>query len=82
MKVGEQAVFFARLKGLSRREAVARLKQWFIRFGIQEWWDRRWRAFERHGPEGTVIVTILHRSELLIFGEPFSSFDPRSTPIC
>ena len=41
MKVGEQAVFFARLKGLSRREAVVRLKQWFVRFGIQEWWNFR-----------------------------------------
>ena len=41
MKVGEQAVFFARLKGLSRREAVVRLKQWFVRFGIQEWWDKK-----------------------------------------
>ena len=41
MKVGEQAVFFARLKGLSRREAVVRLKQWFVKFGIQDWWDKK-----------------------------------------
>ena len=41
MKVGEQAIFFARLKGLSRREAIARLKQWFIRLGIESWWDKK-----------------------------------------
>lgn len=41
MKVGEQAVFFARLKGLSRKEAVARLKEWFVRFGIEDWWNRK-----------------------------------------
>ena len=77
MKVGEQAVFFARLKGLSRREAVARLKQWFIRFGIQEWWDKKVEELSKGMAQKVqFIVTILHEPELLIFDEPFSGFDP------
>ena len=67
MKVGEQAVFFARLKGLSRREAVARLKQWFIRFGIQEWWDKKVEELSKGMAQKVqFIVTILHEPELLI----------------
>lgn len=77
MKVGEQAVFFARLKGLSRREAVARLKQWFIRFGIQEWWDKKVEELSKGMAQKVqFIVTVLHRPKLLIFDEPFSGFDP------
>ena len=77
MKVGEQAVFFARLKGLSRREAVVRLKQWFVRFGIQEWWDKKVEELSKGMAQKVqFIVTILHEPELLIFDEPFSGFDP------
>lgn len=77
MKVGEQAVFFARLKGLSRREAVARLKQWFIRFGIQDWWDKKVEELSKGMAQKVqFIVTVLHEPELLIFDEPFSGFDP------
>lgn len=77
MKVGEQAVFFARLKGLSRREAIARLKQWFIRFGIQDWWDKKVEELSKGMAQKVqFIVTVLHNPQLLIFDEPFSGFDP------
>ena len=74
MKVGEQALFFARLKGLPRREAIRRLKEWFEKFGIQGWWDKKVEELSK----GMVqfIVTVLHRPQLLIFDEPFSGFDP------
>lgn len=77
MKVGEQAVFFARLKGLSRHEAVVRLKQWFVKFGIQDWWDKKVEELSKGMAQKVqFIVTILHKPELLIFDEPFSGFDP------
>ena len=77
MKVGEQAVFFARLKGLSRREAVARLKKWFVKFGIEGWWDKKIEELSKGMAQKVqFIVTVLHEPELLIFDEPFSGFDP------
>lgn len=77
MKVGEQAVFFARLKGLSRRDAVARLKKWFVKFGIQDWWDKKVEELSKGMAQKVqFIVTVLHEPELLIFDEPFSGFDP------
>ena len=77
MKVGEQAVFFARLKGLSRREAVARLKVWFRKFGIENWWDKKIEELSKGMAQKVqFIVTVLHEPELLIFDEPFSGFDP------
>ena len=77
MKVGEQAIFFARLKGLSRREAVARLKQWFIRFEIQDWWNRPVEDLSKGMAQKVqFITTVLHQPKLLIFDEPFSGFDP------
>ena len=72
MKVGEQALFFARLKGLSRAEAVRRLRVWFDRFDIASWWNRRVEELSKV----QFIVTVLHEPELLIFDEPFSGFDP------
>ena len=77
MKVGEQAIFFARLKGLSRREAIVRLKQWFVKFGIQDWWNKKVEELSKGMAQKVqFIVTILHEPELLIFDEPFSGFDP------
>ena len=77
MKVGEQAIFFARLKGLSRREATVRLKEWFERFGIQSWWGKRVEELSKGMAQKVqFIVTVLHEPELLIFDEPFSGFDP------
>ncbi len=77
MKVGEQAVFFARLKGIPRREAVARLKVWFRKFGIENWWDKKIEELSKGMAQKVqFIVTVLHEPELLIFDEPFSGFDP------
>ena len=75
MKVGEQAVFFARLKGLSRRDAVARLKKWFVKFSIEGWWDKKIEELSKGMAQKVqFIVTVLHEPELLIFDEPFSGF--------
>lgn len=77
MRVGEQALYFARLKGLSRSEAVSRLKEWFTRFGIEEWWNKRVEELSKGMAQKVqFIVTVLHQPELLIFDEPFSGFDP------
>ena len=77
MKVGEQAIFLARLKGLSRYEALVRLKEWFVRFGIEDWWDKKVEDLSKGMAQKIqFIVTVLHRPKLLIFDEPFSGFDP------
>ena len=77
MKVGEQAVFFARLKGLSKRDAVTRLHYWFDKFEIGEWWDKKVSELSKGMAQKVqFITTVLHEPELLIFDEPFSGFDP------
>jgi len=77
MKVGEQALYLAQLKGLSRDEAQRRLKWWFERFDIMSWWNRKVEELSK-GMQQKVqfIVTVIHEPELLIFDEPFSGFDP------
>lgn len=77
MKVGEQAIFFARLKGLSRKEATCRLKVWFEKFGIESWWDKNVSELSKGMAQKVqFIATVLHEPKLLIFDEPFSGFDP------
>ena len=77
MKVGEQAVFFARLKGLSRRDAIARLKVWFRKFGIEGWWNKKVEELSKGMAQKVQFIgTVLHEPDLLIFDEPFSGFDP------
>ncbi|MDR1226432.1 MAG: ATP-binding cassette domain-containing protein [Prevotellaceae bacterium] len=77
MQVGEQAVYLARLKGLSHHDAVAQLKIWFDKFGIGSWWNRKVEELSKGMAQKVqFIVTILHRPKLLIFDEPFSGFDP------
>lgn len=77
MEVGEQALYLARLKGLSRNEAIKRLKYWFEKFEITSWWNKKIEELSK-GMQQKVqfIVTILHEPELLILDEPFSGFDP------
>ena len=77
MKVGEQAVYLAQLKGMNSREADKRLRHWFVKFGIQEWWDKKVEELSK-GMQQKVqfIVTVIHEPKLLIFDEPFSGFDP------
>lgn len=77
MKVGEHAIFLARLKGLSRHEALLRLKDWFTRLGIEQWWDKKIEDLSKGMAQKIqFIVTVIHEPELLIFDEPFSGFDP------
>ncbi|MDR2147810.1 MAG: ATP-binding cassette domain-containing protein [Tannerella sp.] len=80
MKVGEQAVYLAQLKGLTAAEAKRRLKIWFEKFDIMNWWSKNLEELSK-GMQQKVqfIVTIIHEPELLIFDEPFSGFDPINT---
>ncbi len=77
MRVGDQALFFAKLKGLKTREATAELRKWFDRFGISDWWNRKVEELSKGMAQKVqFIVTVLHKPKLLIFDEPFSGFDP------
>ena len=77
MKVGEQAMYFARLKGMGSREAMTELKMWFEKFGIQSWWNRKVEELSKGMAQKVqFITTVAHRPSLLILDEPFSGFDP------
>lgn len=77
MKVGEQCLYLARLKGLSKKEAELRLKNWFQKFEMETWWNKKVEELSK-GMQQKVqfIVTVLHQPRLLILDEPFSGFDP------
>ena len=77
MKLGEQAVFFARIKGLSHKEATQKAKMWFEKFGIEDWWNKKVGDLSKGMAQKVqFIVNVLHEPKLLIFDEPFSGFDP------
>ena len=77
MKVGEQALYFAQLKGLSKQQAKERLKYWFERLQIGDWWDKKVQELSKGMAQKIqFVVTVLHTPKLLIFDEPFSGFDP------
>ncbi len=77
MKVGEQVLYLAQLKGLSKSEAKTRLKYWFDRLNIGDWWDKKIQELSKGMAQKIqFIVTVLHEPKLLIFDEPFSGFDP------
>lgn len=77
MEVGEQALYLAQLKGLSRKDALTKLKYWFEKFEIQQWWKKKVEELSKGMAQKVqFIVTILHEPELLILDEPFSGFDP------
>ncbi len=77
MRVGEQALFFARLKGLGKHEATVRLHEWMDRLGILDWWDKKVEELSKGMAQKLqFVITVLHDPELLIFDEPFSGFDP------
>ncbi len=77
MKVGEQALYLARLKGLDKVTAAKRLRQWFDKFDINPWWNKKLEELSK-GMQQKVqfVITVLHEPEYLIFDEPFSGFDP------
>lgn len=77
MKVGEQALYLAQLKGMSKQEAKDRLKYWFDKLEIGDWWNKKIQELSKgQAQKIQFIVTVLHRPKLLIFDEPFSGFDP------
>jgi ABC-2 type transport system ATP-binding protein len=77
MQVGEQAMYLARLKGLSRAEATKRLKYWFEKFDIQPWWNKKVEELSKGMAQKVqFITTILHEPSFIILDEPFSGFDP------
>lgn len=77
MKVGDQALYLARLKGMGTAEATRELKEWFIKFGIQGWWNKKVEELSKGMAQKVqFITTILHKPSLLILDEPFSGFDP------
>ena len=77
MRVGEQAMFFARMKGLECGEAQRRLRGWFERLNISDWWDKKVEDLSKGMAQKIqFIATVVHEPKLLIFDEPFSGFDP------
>ena len=77
MKVGEQAMYFAQLKGMSYRDASVELKKWFVRFGIESWWNKKVEELSKGMAQKIqFITTVAHKPSLLILDEPFSGFDP------
>lgn len=77
MKVGEQAMYFAQLKGMSAREAGHELKKWFVKFGIESWWNKKVEELSKGMAQKVqFITTVVHKPSLLILDEPFSGFDP------
>ena len=77
MKVGEQAMYLAQLKGMSASQARKELKEWFVRFGIQSWWDKKVEELSKGMAQKLqFITTVVHKPSLMILDEPFSGFDP------
>ena len=77
MKVGDQAMYLAQLKGMSAREAAVELKKWFVKFGIQDWWGKKVEELSKGMAQKLqFITTVVHKPSLMILDEPFSGFDP------
>ena len=77
MKVGEQAIYLAKLKGMTTAQATRELKEWFVKFGIQGWWDKKVEELSKGMAQKIqFITTVMHKPKLLILDEPFSGFDP------
>ena len=82
MKVGEQAMYFAQIKGMSYRDAQEELKKWFVRFGIESWWNKKVEELSKGMAQKVqFITTVVHKPSLLILDEPFSGFDPVNAQI-
>lgn len=82
MKVGDQAMYFAQLKGMAPAQARKELKKWFKKFGIQDWWDKKVEELSKGMAQKVqFITTVVHQPKLLILDEPFSGFDPVNAQI-
>ncbi len=82
MKVGEQALYFAKLKGLSSAEAKKRTEYWFEKLDMMSWWNKKLRELSKGmGQKVQFVITVIHNPSLLIFDEPFSGFDPVNAQI-
>ncbi|WP_353096724.1 ABC transporter ATP-binding protein [Empedobacter brevis] len=82
MKVGEQALYFAKLKGLSSVEAKKRTEYWFEKLGMMSWWNKKLSELSKGmGQKVQFVITVIHNPSLLIFDEPFSGFDPVNAQI-
>ncbi|QES93416.1 ABC transporter ATP-binding protein [Empedobacter brevis] len=82
MKVGEQALYFAKLKGLSSAEAKKRTEYWFEKLGMMSWWNKKLSELSKGmGQKVQFVITVIHNPSLLIFDEPFSGFDPVNAQI-
>ena len=77
MKVGDQAMYLAQLKGMSASDAAAELKEWFVKFGIRDWWNKKVEELSKGMAQKLqFITTVVHKPSLMILDEPFSGFDP------
>src|ERR1700710_3054561 len=77
MKIGEQAVYLAQLKGLSKQDATKKVKQWFVKFEMQSWWNKKVEDLSKGmGQKLQFVITVLHAPKLIILDEPFSGLDP------
>ena len=77
MEVGDQALYLAQLKGMSRADAMTELKKWFVKFGIQDWWKKKVEELSKGMAQKVqFITTVVHKPSLMILDEPFSGFDP------
>jgi ABC-2 type transport system ATP-binding protein len=77
MKIGEQALYLAQLKGLSRQDAMKKIKEWFVKFEMESWWNKKVNDLSKGmGQKLQFVITVLHQPKLLILDEPFSGLDP------
>ena len=77
MKIGEQAVYLAQLKGLSKQDATEKVKRWFVKFEMQSWWNKKIEDLSKGmGQKLQFVITVLHEPRLIILDEPFSGLDP------
>jgi len=77
MRIGEQAVYLAQLKGLSKQEATQKVKEWFVKFEMQSWWSKKVEDLSKGmGQKLQFVTTVLHEPKLIILDEPFSGLDP------
>ncbi|MEO6135330.1 MAG: ATP-binding cassette domain-containing protein, partial [Ginsengibacter sp.] len=77
MKIGEQALYLARLKGLSKQDALKKIKEWFVKFEMESWWNKKVDDLSKGMSQKLqFVITVLHEPKLLILDEPFSGLDP------